>query len=327
MRREQMSIGQLTVDTCSLHGADLGRGEKVYLCGTYGSNGNSGKTAGTAVQTLAAAESTCVEARNDTVLVSPENVLVPTEIAWDKDNTHIFGLGGPNTRGGDYGAYFYSTAVDLAQIINVTGKRCQISRVCFGNHGNNAACVAAMLVNGEGLWLRDVQLIGNINAAQAQNANCASLIIAADGSRILAENCVIGNNVNTGIRNKDASGQLLFNATTPGPDNGKFIGCTFLSKAETAAVPMVAITNAIAIDRLWEFEDCTFHNFWTNWAGTCEIVFYVAANPHTATVALKGSCLSMGYDEWQDSDYIDYFQCGMPEPSIKGGLAVEPTTA
>lgn len=326
MRHEKHTIGELTVDTCSLHGSDLGRGQKWYLDGTYGSNGNSGKTAGTALQTLAAGESTLTAEQNDTLLVAPENVLVPTEIAWDKDNTHIFGLGGPNTRGGDYGAYFYSIAADLAQIINVTGKRCQISRVTFGNHGNNAACVAAMLVNGEGLWLRDVQLIGNINAAQAQDADCASLIIHTDGSRILAENCVIGNNVNTGIRNQAASGQLLFTSAVSGPDNGKFIGCTFLSRAETVTVPMVAVQNGAGIDRLWEFEDCMFHNFWINWADTCERVFYIPGMS-TCTIALTGTSNCIGYDEWQDSDQDKLFQCSLPEPSIKGGLAVEPTTA
>jgi len=321
-----MSIGQLTVDSCSLHGADLGRGEKVYLCGTYGSNGNSGKTAGTALQTLAAAESTCVAARNDTVLVSPENVLVPTEIAWDKDNTHIFGLGGPNTRGGDFGAYFYSIATDLAQLINITGKRCQISRITIANHGNNAACVAALLINAEGTWLRDVNIVGNINTAQAQNGDCTSLIIHDDGSLLLAENCVIGNNVNTGIRNQTDTGQLLFSSAVSGPSNGKFVGCTFLSRAETATVSMVYFKAASSIDRLWIWDDCEFHNFSPNWATELVEVFDKGALTTTATVMLK-NCCHHGFGEWTSDNTGKWLVTNMAAAaSAAPGRCVEATT-
>jgi len=56
MRREQMSIGNLTVDHCSLQNEPLGLfGQKYYVGGPNGSNGNSGLSKTSAFGTIQAA--------------------------------------------------------------------------------------------------------------------------------------------------------------------------------------------------------------------------------------------------------------------------------
>ena len=89
---------------------------------------------------------------------------------------------------------------------------------------------------------------------------------------------------------------------------------------------MVALGGINSIDRLWEFEDCMFHNFWDNWVDRCAQVFYVPVAVSTATISLK-DCMHIGYDEWQDRDYEKLVQINMPIASVAGGCAIEPTTS
>lgn len=275
--------------------------------------------------TIASAENEAVANRNDVILAMPGNYIESARLAWDKDHTHLLGLGGRNNRGGDYGVYVLTTDTGVIEVIDITAKRCQFHGVAVGNFGNAAACKAAVTLDGPGNYFNGVHFAGNLYDAQAQNATCCSLRIHTDGDNALFEDCIVGTNVNA-IRTQAASGQLLFTATpASGPVNGKFKGCTFLSYAQTAAVPMVALTGQVSIDRLWQFEDSMFHNFWVNWGGTCERVFYAPINQQTSCISLK-NCMASGYDEWQDSDQNILFQSDMPTPGVAGGLAVEPTT-
>lgn len=328
MRHEKHSVGELTVNWCSLHGiGDLGKGQKWYInpLANGGSNGNSGKTAGTALATLAAAESAAVADQNDTILALPGNYIETGRLLWDKDHTHLRGLGGPNNRGGDYGVYILTTDTGVIEVIDITAQRCQFWGVAIGNFGNNAACVAAVTLDGPGNYFNGVHFAGNLYDAQAQDADCCSLQIDSDGDNALFEDCIIGTNVNA-KRTQDGSGQLLFPSVASGPTNGKFKDCEFRSWAETDVVPLISIPNTAGIDRIWQFKDCLFHNFWTNWGGMCTRVFYTGVAVQTALIALRGDCMSSGYDEWQDRDLSILFQSDMPVADIAGGLAAEPTT-
>ena len=54
MRHEKLSVGELTVDTIIGRGApeEMGIGDKWYIDGTNGSDGNSGKSANDALKSI-----------------------------------------------------------------------------------------------------------------------------------------------------------------------------------------------------------------------------------------------------------------------------------
>lgn len=261
--------------------------------------------------------------RNDVILMLPGNSIETAGLAWEKHNTHLLGLGGPNTRGGDYGPFILTTDTAVVEVIDITARRCQFQNVAIGNFGNNLAAKAAVTVDGHGNYFKNVQFSGNLYAAQSQQQDCCSLRIDDDASMSLFEDCIIGTNVNA-TRNQASSGQLLFVGTT-GPNGGKFKNCEFLSRAETLTVPMVRINATAAIDRMWLFDNCVFNNFWTNWADKCYSVFDFTPSVQTCSILLH-NCASFGYDEWQTGNTPGGpVVITMPGADLDGGLSQTPT--
>ena len=266
----------------------------------------------------------CSAARNDCVLVFPGAYDIDTELAWNKDWVHLLGMGGPNVEG-DYtlpGVTIYSDNVATEDVIDVTGDRCQFRNFEVSNAGNNAACLAALNLDGWGARFKNVSFQGVMTAGNDGVAAAASLYIDKLGHFPLFENCVIGQH-QWDIRTAANSGMLRFVGTSvPSPTNGIFRDCIFRSRSETATVAMVVFPHVACIDGPWLFERVHFYNKSVNWTNDLNGVFYNVATPQTTSIILK-DCSQVGFTEWQTQDAGELIMNATPLCHKSGGTALE----
>ena len=266
----------------------------------------------------------CSAYRNDVVLVFPGAYDIDTELAWNKDNTHLVGMAGP-VNWTDYsepGVAIYTDTAGTVDTIDVTGKYCQFHDVLVSNNGASTSSISAINHDGYGCYFKNVVIQGNMTSQQAGNANCASLIIDGGGYSCLFEDCTIGDNLWATLT---TGSQLLF-PSTGGPYNGIFRRCLFLAKIETAAsVYMVSMGSASGgrMDRTWLFDKCHFSNFWTNFADQLDVCFSDGCSS-TKNLMLR-DCTSQGIDKWGGTGPNSRFGANMPIVGVGGGQARLPT--
>lgn len=320
MRYEGLSVHELDVDKCSLHGEDMGIGEKVYVDVTNGSNGNSGKTANSALKTVAAGESMLVTGRNDNLRLLPGMYPVTSEIAWDKDNTHIIGLAGPNVGGNDYyhtsSCIIYTVTTEVVDVIDVTGAHCQFHDVNFLNNGDNTANISALNLDGLSAYFKRCGFWNQMCAGTDGTTEGCSLYIDGDGSYPIFEECQIGQNV-WDERTGENSGVLNF---TGGASDGTFRNCRFLSRSDTAAVAMVRMSGNYSIGRGWYFDNCLFNNFSTNLSELNQCFYETCV---TEFQVILHNCIAVGIHEWTQSANNGIVS-DMPAWYSGGGLTSKP---
>jgi hypothetical protein len=268
-----------------------------------------------------------VAGRNDVMLIAPGIYDLDAELAWSKANTHMIGLGGPNTLGDFYepNVCVYTDSTSVASVVTVTGQNCQFHNVNFFQYGNNAACLTAFTLTAYGCYLKNCAFMGATTAGTDNVVAAASLYIGASAGYPIFEDCTIGQNC-WYAREGALSGVLRFTNTSSAtlPYNGKFIRCRFLSISETATVAMVALPANSCIAGTWLFDNCSFENYSVNWAANLNQVFYDACG--TSHGIVLHHCMALGIDEWQDADGgNNYIGSDMPIVGLGGGLARNPT--
>ena len=283
-------------------------------------------SSGSISTTLATAENRLTANRNDIVLAMPGSYTQTTELAWDKDHTHLLGLGGPNNEGDHSlsGVTFYTSTTQVGETMDITGDRCIFQNFLIGNGGDHGDNVGAVNVDGWGNYFKNIKFIGIIADNQVSDVECGSLLIDRLGHFPIFEDCVIGQN-GWNNRTQANQGHLRFVGTTaPAPQNGLFRRCTFLSRSDTATCAMVAIPANTSLDRLWTFDKCIFSNFGLNNANNLNQVFYDASGD--AWNILLTDCAATGIDEWQDADRgANWIGATMPIVGLGGGLVRNPT--
>ena len=143
--------------------------------------------------TLARAYAHLTAGRNDVICVTPGAPLESAGLAWDKANSHLVGMSGPNSMGDFYEpqANIYTTGIAVATVINVTGQNSQFINSTINYYGNNAACLSALILNNYGCIFKNSTLMGNMLANQNSTAAAASLYIGTSGHYPILENCQI----------------------------------------------------------------------------------------------------------------------------------------
>jgi len=280
--------------------------------------------------TLAEAYNATITRRNDVIIAQPGTYTTTSALTWAKDNVHLIGAGiAPSVSDWTLtqGVPLFTTAtIDQASVINITGERNSFHNIIVENYGANAACVAAVILNGYGNSFFKVGMQGIMTSAQVAAAAACSLDIAAGGHYPYFEDCTIGQ-TQWGTRTVATQGHLRFSgAGSSGPSNGTFRRCLFLSSASGETVPMVTTVAKYCWDRIWLYDNCIFYNFISNWTAKCDRVFYLNVMPGTASVILH-NCTAVGYDEWQTSDHGEVFVTAMPIVGVGGGLGRQPTAS
>lgn len=262
--------------------------------------------------------------RNDIIFVLPGAYDEDVEIAWSKANTHLVGLGGPNT-GGDWAepnVVIYTDATTVASVITVTGANCMFLNATVSNYGDATACLRAFTLDKYGCYFRNMAFQGVMTAGSDGEVEACSLGIWGDAFNPIFDNCIIGQDV-WDVRTAAGSGMLNFGDTGGRPSGGWFRNCRFLSNSATAAVAMIRIKISASIGRSWLFDGCEFSNW--NEAGTklTKVIYQGGAAQKTA-IRLK-NCAAYGFSKWTDVGYGSIMSCN-PVATVGGGLEIEPTS-
>jgi len=264
--------------------------------------------------------------RNDVVLVFPGNYDLTSELAWNKSNTHLMGLGGP-AQGNDYGESnnsIYTDSADVNYAVNVTGNHCQFRNIDFTNCAADADALAGLLLNGYACRFAGVSFQGVMNAT-ADGVENAALAIAGLASNYYFEDCHIGNNM-WRTRTAALSGQVNYIATAyPYPQHGIFRNCQFVVWSETSTVGMIRLADGDCMGMLHIFDRCIFHNVSTSWAVTLASVFVQKQQVRTSTIALF-DCFAIGFDEYTADDTGTRYQTNNPAAAATGGIGAEATS-
>jgi hypothetical protein len=268
MRREKMSIGELTVNHCSLQGEDFGIGDKWYVDGTYGSNGNSGKSAGDALKTIECGEAVLVTNRNDNLRVLPAVYTLTEDLTWDKSFTHLFGVGTPAVESDWTLAGITITAGQAdnnsVRTLDITGHRNQFRNINLEQPQAAAEALTACRVSSYGNYFKNVHFAGMMRTEQDVGTTHSSLEMYTYSGFSIFEDCIIGTalwDVRSAVQ-----GQIYFSNTSHAtlPQDILFKGCRIFNSSTTNTNPAVLLGAQWALDRLCEFRDCTFYNFQLN---------------------------------------------------------------
>jgi len=276
--------------------------------------------------TLAEAYTNVTGSRNDVIAVTPGAYDETATLDWTKDNTHLVGLGGPNTRS-DYSegnAVIYTDTAAVDYTIHLTGDHSIFRNIGINNAGANAGNFGPLYVNGYGNLFHKVGLIGNMAAQQLADDDCASLHIGTNAHNCKWIECDIGEDC-WGARSAAYSGQVSFIGSNP--NGGLFRKCFFRSQSATATTAMITTYKAAAgtthIGRAWLFDDCVFTNFDArSTIGTnCNEVFHIKTAGASWPVLLH-NCSSYGYDRWSDQGTY-HIKGTMPVADDGGGQCIQ----
>jgi hypothetical protein len=219
-----------------------------------GDDDNPGTNWENPMKGVEAAEDKCVGDRHDTVLLlAGDTADTPSaKIAWDKDYTHLIGLG-PNLRGlGCRSRIVGTAALDLTSVIEFSGNGCIVRNVQIFNGADADADSGAAIVSGGRNEFDDVFFAGMGHATPAARAGSYSLSLT--GSENNFERVTIG--LNTILRAQSNAELIISGAACY---RNKFIMPEFLSWSVTAGKVLVKFA-AGAKPWVTQFEDALFDN-------------------------------------------------------------------
>jgi len=277
--------------------------------------------------TLAAAYAATTSGQNDVIVATPGTYTETATTTWANDNTHLVGVGGPQSRGNmGNSVCFNTTTITLASVVEVTGDNCCFYNVQLRNAGANAACLSALKVSdGENFYAEGCHFVGHAAATQVGTANTCSLWLytASTGKPWGATfvNCKIGD---AGERVRTDGYPIYISGTAGG--TAKYVtfdNCVIEGWCETAAKPSVYFAANYCIDRYILFKDCFFFNYWVNQADTQGEVIGNACGT-TFYCVLMGSTCNAGFTAWNTTGLAYIHACG-PAAGATMGTAVAAT--
>ena len=299
-------------------GIPLGMNSRiVYFDPANGSDGNDGSEPSMAVKSIETAYSLCTDNNNDTILmIAGATASNPTAaIAWAKSYTHLIGLSAPLPGMGQRCRIVGTAALDLAQVITVSGSGCIFANLQVFNGSDANAAKGAVVVSGSRNYFKNVFFAGMGHATAAGHASSYSLTVS--GSENHFEDCTIG--LDTILRSA-ANSELIISG-----GRNRFVHCELRSYCETAGKFLVKIDNSAGDIRDTIFDSCLFFNYTANWANGIDNAFDMPASGATHYVILHGDNTLVGVNSgWADT--VTHMYSAAPAPNAGFGIAANPTT-
>ena len=265
--------------------------------------------------------------RNDVMLVMPGKYTQPVTISWAKSQSHIIGLGGPQTAvpvGVTNPSYYLEIgnpasggAATGVYVLDITGEYCQFINLSVQNLFNSAACLGAVRVRGEGNYFKNVNMVGGTAATPAATDKSCSLEIGDDAGCSRFDDCNIGTPHGT-VRSSASNGALYFSGIARRSPRGWFNRCNFYVRSDTSAASIIRDDGC---DRSWIFNDCYFENFSSNYANALAECIHENAFATTHAFIFR-RCTLVGVTVWctNQSGYPHYTLSDMPAADTGGGI-------
>lgn len=341
MRREQMTINELTVNKCSLQGfgVNQGVGGEVFhlVTSKVGTNlyyemlRKNGVNDQRIFATLASAYTNMASDQGDRLYVWPGDHIQTESLTWAKHDTSIIGAGSinqayqPGTLPGGQVRISCATT-SIGEIINFTGHSVTMYGIGTRNVFSAVDNYCDIRISGKNFYGKRISLRGGDGALQLSTVGAGVPLIvdtsvAGAGNGMLIEESVIGSSGNT--KRTYGPGCVQFIGGAVAGFGMKFKNTRFSTRIEVAtnnSVGLIQLLADYAVDRELEFEDCSFYNFTEN-LGTGPTYVFRDACTSTHQIVIKGNCsMNYGFTSW--SDRAANVSVHVPQAVIAGGLGV-----
>lgn len=297
----------------ALSGIPFGPKSKYYFVDpTNGLDGNDGTTVDHAKATVQAAEDLCVSGQHDTVflIAGASASAVTASITWDKNYTHLIGVGCDLPGMGQRARITGSATVDATELLNITGSGCIFRNIQLFNGADADAEAVAAIVAGERNQFQNVFFAGMGHATSAAHTGGCSLQVT--GAENTFDWCTI--ELDTIVR-----AAVNYQLKVSGARN-TFRNCHINSNCVTAGAFMVQIDNSGGDLRWNRFIDCLFYNFRENWGTAITDCFDMPAGGNTHDVILQGECMLYGCTGWADT--ATHLIHMLAAPASGGGVGI-----
>lgn len=230
---------------------------KVYIYDPVnGDDDNSGTNWAHPLQTLEAAEDKCVANRHDVVLaLAGATACNPAaSVTWDKDYTHLIGVGSYLPGLGNRSRVVMQAATAVTPVITFSGDGCIVKNMQFNQEKASGAASGVAIVTGHR------NLFENVFFMCPTSQTAASYSLKVGGTENAFKRCTIGQH--TLVRNAATRGLWLYVGDDDCQRN-KFIDCEFLSWATGGGTAHVLVYVDVDIDvEVYTafFENCLFDN-------------------------------------------------------------------
>ena len=287
-------------------GIPRGPKSKVFLVDTVnGSDSSSGTSWQAPLKTVAAAEALCTGDQHDCVLFLPGDTQdsVAATITWDKDHTHLIGLGANFPGIGQRSRLASSVA---APALTISARGCIFKN--FQVQNSYAGASGGVLVSGPYNYFENVYFNGMNNASSANKST--SYCLSVTGAENYFKNCTIGS-VQL-VTSSTNSVLLLSNGANT------FEGCRIQHYSETAGNFLVQLVAGTGGMSLILFDRCVFFNQSVNWAAGSTDVFNIAQTG-SHYVLLRDEVM-IGATAW--ADVVTHVYHTTAAPATGGGIAI-----
>lgn len=283
MRHEQLSVGELEVDSITGAGIELFSRKKIYLDPTAGSDGNDGLTITRAKKTLAAALGRITTGKSDTIIwvQGASHLSLSADPAWSYNLTNLVGNAGPGmvnkrckiTMASDYG----SPALTISGYGNVFAN-------LFHEHGFGATKVAlqGVAISGHYNTFKGVHFGGPLNDTLGADASYRGVVITGINSHF--DHCVFG------FDTIDRTGANSLVSLGPNTMT-TFEDCIFLTRISGTTPYFFEVLNTSAVTRAF-FKRCQFIALSTNMAVTMAEAFNFTGGS-TCAMVFDSECTFM----------------------------------
>ena len=243
----------------ALAGVPFGPKAKYYFVdpsSALASDSNAGLDLERPLASLEAAEDKCVAGQHDTVFfVAGATADNPTAaIVWDKDYTHLIGVGSQLPGVGQRCRVVLEAATAVTPVITFSGDGCIVKNMQFNQEKATGAASGVAIVTGHRNYFKNVFFMC------PTSATAASYSLKVGGTENAFVRCTIGQH--TLVRSAATYGLWLYVGDDDCQRN-KFINCEFLSWASGGGTAHTLVYVDVDIDvEVYTafFENCLFSN-------------------------------------------------------------------
>ena len=261
--------------------------------GTNGVDTNPGDRWNAPLKTVSAALAKCTSGQNDTILVISATTAVneTAAITWNKNLTHLVGMGAPNGIAGR--TRIVCNATDLSPFITISGYGCIFKNLYIWQGQDDVHSLINVSVTGDRNYFEDVHFAGGGHATQAIDGGASLKLDGGDENRFVR--CTVGVDTvaaATGMTNLQCDSLAARNT---------FEGCRFLLYAGHAGAMHVEVVDNAGLDRWNEFLRCRFIQSCRTYSLTS--AFGIPASMTSVTnYLLLHDCAAVGSADWDASD-------------------------
>lgn len=283
MRYEQLSVGELEVDTVIGGAGSSSWRNTYYLNAALGSDGNTGKSFSQPLKTWATAKAKLETLKKDRIILeeSASAVSVGSTFTFDKSLCGLMGTAQNNTSQRSR----IGMSTTFTPFVSITGYGNQFKNLYF-QHGTASTDLVGFSMTGNYNYYENVHFAGPMAAAQSTTGYVGSQITSTGN---YYKGCVFGNNT---CALNGAYPVVQMSVPSNSYCYNVFEDCTFLAFISATTPVFFNVTNTVG-EVYAEFKNCRFIATSSNMLTKMATAFTFTAG-YTAAMIIQPDCQFTG---------------------------------